>query len=68
MSKPRVELSLDGRLALSIPEAAMATGLSRGTIYNRIADGSLRATKVVGRRLILRDDLEAFLRRESGVQ
>lgn len=54
-------IRLDDRLALQLGEAAQAIGISKATIYRRIADGSLPSTRVGGRRLVLRDDLLALL-------
>jgi excisionase family DNA binding protein len=56
----------DVRLALSIKDAATASGLSRSTLYNLIDKAKLRAIKVAGRRLILIEDLKAML--NSGAQ
>ncbi len=47
-------------IALRIPEAALAAGLSRSKIYEEIKARRLRAIKAGGRRLILRTDLEAY--------
>ncbi len=55
------ELSL-AKLAFQINEAVSATGLGRSTIYDLIKEGKLCAVKAAGRRLILREDLEAYLR------
>jgi excisionase family DNA binding protein len=49
------------KLAYSVGAAAAAMSVSRGTIYNRIADGSLPAVQYGGRLLIRRADLEAAL-------
>jgi excisionase family DNA binding protein len=51
----------DEKLALRVNEAAVAAGISRSTIYKLMSAGTLRTTKVGGRRLILRADLEALL-------
>jgi excisionase family DNA binding protein len=51
----------DEKLALRVNEAALAAGISRSTIYKLMSAGTLRTTKVGGRRLILRADLEALL-------
>ena len=53
------------KLAYRIPEAVEATGLSRATLY-RLADaGKLKLTKVCGRTLIRRAELERLLRDEA---
>ena len=50
------------KLAYRIDEATSVSGLGRTSIYDAIKSGSLKSVYVAGRRLILRDDLEAFLR------
>jgi excisionase family DNA binding protein len=52
----------DERLALRIKDAVLVSGLSRSTLYKLLKAGSLSAIKVGGRRLILREDLQALLR------
>ncbi len=49
------------KLAYRIDEAVKATGLGRSFLYERIAEGSLKSVKIGGRRLILQEDLVAFL-------
>jgi excisionase family DNA binding protein len=49
------------KLALRVNEASVAAGISRSTIYKMMSAGKLRTTKVGGRRLILREDLQALL-------
>lgn len=49
------------KLAYRIDEAVSASGLSRSTLYALIANGALPSVRVAGRRLILKDDLVAFL-------
>lgn len=49
-------------LSYRVDGAARATGLSPATIKRKIADGSLPSRLVGGCRIILRDDLECFLR------
>jgi excisionase family DNA binding protein len=49
------------KLALRIKEAVAVSGLSRSTIYKLVGEKKLRAVKVGGRRLILREDLQALL-------
>jgi excisionase family DNA binding protein len=50
------------KIAYRIEEAVHVSGLGRTTIYDQIKNRRLRAIKVAGRRLILREDLEAFLK------
>jgi excisionase family DNA binding protein len=51
----------DTPLAYRIDAAVQATGLGRTTLYEEIKAGRLRATKVRGRTVILRSDLEQYL-------
>ena len=55
------EISPENKLALRVNEASIAAGISRSTIYKLMTSGKLRTTKVGGRRLILREDLQALL-------
>jgi excisionase family DNA binding protein len=56
------KIDLGDKIALRIDEAAVAAGLSRTTIHAEISAGRLKSVKRGGRRLILREDLEEFLR------
>jgi excisionase family DNA binding protein len=49
------------RDAFGVNEVASRLGISPRSVYNLLEDGSLRAVKIAGRRLILRADLLAFL-------
>jgi len=49
-------------LAYRMPSAAMVSGISKARLYELITTGELKSVKRAGRRLIMRDDLEAFLR------
>jgi excisionase family DNA binding protein len=53
--------ALDGVLALSIPDAARAIGISRASIYVLIAQRKLMTLKVGRRRLVERAEVERFL-------
>jgi excisionase family DNA binding protein len=53
--------SVDERLAYSVDDAAQAVGLGKSTLYREMAEGRLRYRKVGDRRLILKDDLLAWL-------
>jgi excisionase family DNA binding protein len=57
-----VDQSTRDKLTFQMKEAAVACGISKAQLYEEIRDGRLKSVKVAGRRLILRDDLEAFLR------
>ncbi len=48
-------------IAYRIDDAARVSGLSRTTLYELIGSGALPSVKAGGRRLILADDLRAFL-------
>ncbi len=50
------------KFALRVKEAANLSGLSRSTLYKLLSARKLRDVKIGGRRLILREDLEALLR------
>jgi hypothetical protein len=50
------------KLAHTIPEAVLASGLSRSMLYLAISRGALRAKKCGARTLILDLDLRRFLR------
>jgi excisionase family DNA binding protein len=52
------------RLAYRVDEVAALTGLSRKTIYRRIADGTLVSTTALGRRLVEAKSVRALFERE----
>lgn len=47
--------------AFSIPEAVAYSRIGRSTLYSALRNGELRARKVRGRTLIVREDLEAWI-------
>ena len=49
------------KIAHTISEAVLASGLSRSTIYVLIGRGELKARKCGARTLILKSDLQRFL-------
>jgi excisionase family DNA binding protein len=53
--------SANGRLAYSVDEAALLTGLSRDLLYDEMRRGNLASVKVGRRRLITRQHLNQFL-------
>ena len=55
----------EGRLAYSVDEAAVITGLSRDLLYDQMRTGNLDYLKIGRRRIITRQQLEAFLTRAS---
>jgi len=57
--------ALAGRVAYSVAEAAFITGLSRDLLYDQMRVGKLNYLKVGRRRIITRQNLEAFLARAS---
>lgn len=50
------------KLTFSVPEAVSVTGISRSLLYLEIAAGRLPARKLGRRTVILREDLQAFLK------
>ena len=54
-------IAANERIALRIRDASIISGLSRSTLYELLKAGKLRAVKIGGRRLILRDSLAALL-------
>ena len=50
------------KIAYTIPEAVEATGISRTMIYKAMEEGRLTAKKNGKRTLILREELERFMR------
>ena len=50
------------KLAYQVNEAVHVSGLGRTTIYELIKAEKLKTVKAAGRRLIMREDLEAYLR------
>ena len=61
MGAETTAISAKERIALRIRDASIVSGLSRSTLYELLKAGKLRAVKVGGRRLILRESLEALL-------
>jgi excisionase family DNA binding protein len=53
--------TIEQRRALSIREAAQTCGLSRATIYRLIEQRKLETVKVLGRRLVRPEALDALL-------
>jgi excisionase family DNA binding protein len=53
------------RLAYSVAEVAVITGLSRDLLYDQMRTGKLAYLKVGRRRIITRQNLEAFLARHA---
>lgn len=50
------------KIAYTINEAAHALSISRGHLYKLLSEGHLTRRKVGKRTLILRDELESFIR------
>ena len=61
MANETSNIAANERIALRIRDASMVSGLSRSTLYELLKADKLRAVKIGGRRLILRDSLEALL-------
>ena len=53
------------KLGYSIREACQASSLGRTTLYNHIASGRLRVTRVGGRTIIPADNLHALIAGED---
>jgi len=54
--------TINDKLSYTLPEAAKVTGLSLSYLYRLSAEGKLPVSKVGSRALILRSELEDFLR------
>jgi excisionase family DNA binding protein len=63
MGNETSNIAANERIALRIRDASIVSGLSRSTLYELLNAGKLRAVKIGGRRLILRESLEALLLR-----
>jgi excisionase family DNA binding protein len=55
----------EDRLAYSVDETAAITGLSRDLLYDQMRAGNLAYLKIGRRRIITRQQLEAFLTQAS---
>lgn len=53
------------KIGYSIREACQASSLGRTTLYNHIAAGRLRVTRVGGRTIIPAENLHAFIAGED---
>jgi excisionase family DNA binding protein len=60
--------TLNDKIALTVTEAARASGLSRSLLYVAIGSGALRAKKCGRRTLVLARDLSAFIERLPAIQ
>jgi excisionase family DNA binding protein len=60
------KIEIDGhRLAYGVAEAAQLCGVSRSSLFEEIREGRLNSVMRAGRRLILHEDLMAWLRSGS---
>lgn len=50
------------KLAYHVNEASHVSGLGRTTLYELFKTEKLKTVKAAGRRLVMREDLEAYLR------
>jgi excisionase family DNA binding protein len=57
-----MQMNTPPRIAYSVPEAMLALGLCRDSIYKLINSGQLPAKKIGRRTLVLVSDLESFLK------
>lgn len=53
--------SLSSRLCFSVPETASLLGISKGSVWNAIADGRLPVVKLGRRTLVRSGDIETWL-------
>jgi excisionase family DNA binding protein len=58
-------VAADERRALRVDDAALTYGIGRSTIYKLMSQGKLATVKILGRRLIPRDVMEALIAGES---
>jgi excisionase family DNA binding protein len=61
MGNETTTISASARIALRMRDASIVSGLSRSTLYELLKAGKIRTVKIGGRRLILRESLEALL-------
>ncbi len=59
--REKPDIPASERLAYPILEACAVSGIGRSKIYESIRTNELRSVKRAGRRLIMREDLVAFL-------
>ena len=57
-----LEATISNKLAYSIDEVSKFTSLSKPYLRNKVREGALKATKFGRRVLILRSDLDSFLK------
>ena len=58
--------NLTAPVAFKIPDAVSYSGLSRSRVYELIQSGALASFRVGGRRLILRETVDRFIRQAAG--
>jgi excisionase family DNA binding protein len=56
------DVPLEERRAYSLAEVAGLTGFAVSTLYKFLTAGRLKSRKIGGRRVILSEDLDTFLR------
>jgi excisionase family DNA binding protein len=61
MAKPIEQTSPFEVIAFRIPDAVKASGLSRSTIYELAASGKLKLSRIGGRTLVPRAELERLI-------
>jgi excisionase family DNA binding protein len=54
------------RISWGLTEASVATGISVATLKRAVRAGKLRTSKVGRRTLVLNEDLQRFIRGDSG--
>jgi excisionase family DNA binding protein len=60
MGKETKTISANERIAFRVRDASIVSGLSRSTLCELLKAGKIRTVKIGGRRLILRESLEAL--------
>lgn len=58
-----VESTINPSELMTVSEAASALSVSRGSIYDAIERGEIRAVMVLGRKAVLRKDVESYVPR-----
>ena len=61
----KLQIDLNDKIALSIPEACALASVKRDFIYKEINAGRLKTAKIKGRRLIRRQALERWLEEQE---
>ena len=68
MSKPKPQVSLTEKPALSVNECAALLGVSRGSIYKLLNRGELKSVVIAGRRMFARSAIDSLIANASADQ